>query len=263
MAKAKESGATAVATRPTTSLAHVDFGADAGQGFENAGREAFAIPFLAILQSGSPQCKRSESAYIKGAEEGMWYNTASQEVYNGDEGIRVIPANFNQTFVEWGLREKGGGFIMEHDYITGSAMKKSTHRDDKGRDILSNGNALNDHRNHYLLYEADGIWQPILMSLTSTGIKFSRNWMLQMQRLSQQHRAPTFGLIFRLTTVAQSNDKGTWYTPQATFDSLVTDVEVYEAAKLFYKQVQAGSVKTGQRDEPTAAAGSINNPDEF
>lgn len=270
MAKAKAAAtSTAIAPRKSTAVStHVDFGNDAGAGFEGAGREAYAIPFLAVLQSGSPQCKKSEGAYIKGAEEGMIFNTVSNEVFDGDEGVVIIPAAFTQTFVEWGLREKGGGFIAEYDNVAGSALRANARRDEKNRDILPNGHALNDHRNHYVLYQdAEGLWQPVLMSLTSTGIKASRNWMSAMQRLCAANKAPMFGLMFRMTTQAQSNDKGSWYAPSFEYVSMVDDESAYEAAKAFYMQVKSGAVKNSPRDpspdSTSASSGGDDDPNEM
>ena len=50
---------------------------EAGSGFEEATSDSYAVPFLQVLQSGSPQCKKSDGKYIKGAEEGMIFNTVT------------------------------------------------------------------------------------------------------------------------------------------------------------------------------------------
>ena len=57
------------------------FAADAGSGFENADKDSYAIPFIKLLQSMSPQCKKSNGAYIQGAEEGMLFNTVTEEAH--------------------------------------------------------------------------------------------------------------------------------------------------------------------------------------
>jgi hypothetical protein len=46
MAKSKKLPAT-----PVTTAVAISFAEDAGAGFESAGREAFAIPFLSVLQA--------------------------------------------------------------------------------------------------------------------------------------------------------------------------------------------------------------------
>jgi hypothetical protein len=247
-----------VATRTKVGPAF-DFAADAGAGFEGAGREAYAIPFLVILQSGSPQCKRSDGAYIKGAEEGMLLNTVTNELFN--EPVKVIPCSYAQTFIEWGLREQGGGFIVEYDAAAGQALKSSCRRDDKNRDILPNGHQLNDTRNHYVLFQdGDGYWQTAMMSMHSTQIKASRQWMTAMQNLATVHNAPMYALVFNVTTTAQQNDKGTWYGYSFSFDGLIDDAEAYAKAKAFYNSARSGQVKTQSRSNETEQTEDDDTP---
>ena len=53
-----------------------------GTGLESVGTEDYALPFLRIIQSGSPQLKKSDpNKYIDGAEEGMLFNTLTNEYY--------------------------------------------------------------------------------------------------------------------------------------------------------------------------------------
>jgi hypothetical protein len=236
-------------TKGSNVPATINYAADAGAGFEGAGREAYAIPFLVILQSLSPQCKKSDPAYIKGAEEGDIYNSVSGELYAAGEGVRIIPCGYAQTFVEWITREKGGGFVAEHDPVSGAALRAKATRDDKSRDILPNGHQLNDTRNHYVLVEdSDGNWQPALLSLTSTQIKASRLFMSNMQRICSTNKLPMYALVYRFTTQAQKNDKGAWFGAVFEHESYVEDANAYAAAKAFNEQVRSGAVKTQPRD---------------
>ena len=73
------------------------FAGDAGRGLENVDKDCFAIPFLTILQSGSPQCKKSDGAYIKGAEEGMLFNTVTKDLYDETHRILFFPSSFLTT----------------------------------------------------------------------------------------------------------------------------------------------------------------------
>lgn len=258
-AVAQTKKSTAVAVAKTTAVAAF-MQKDAGAGFEGAGREAFAIPFLAILQSGSPQVKKSEGAYIKGAEEGNILNTVSLELW-GEEGVEIIPCAFNQSFVEWKQREQGGGYVAEYDSVTGSALRQKARRDDKNRDILPNGHQINDTRNHYVLFKTStGSWQQALLSLTSTQIKASRNWMSGMLALCEENGAPMYGLRYQMKTTAQSNDKGSWFGASFEFVGMVEEEETYNKAKAFHEQAKAGQVKVQPREGDTAAP---NDPDEM
>lgn len=235
---------------------------DAGAGFEGADRASFAIPFLAILQSMSPQVKKSDGAYIKGAEEGMLYNTVSNEVYSGDDGVRIIPCAFTRSFVEWVPREKGGGLVAEYDVTVGEGLRARCKRDEKNHDILPNGNVLNDTRNHYLLVETDtDRWEPMMLSLTSTQIKASRNWMSAMQRECLAEKVPMFALVYRMTTTPQQNEKGSWYGAVFDHEGYVEDPTVYEQAKAFYEQARAGKVKIQDRGEVGQEAPSDGDDD--
>lgn len=241
---------TEVAKKDPSALAAMEaqYAADAGAGFEEADSSAYAIPFLQILQSGSPQCKKSDGAYIKGAEEGMLFNTVTQEVFDGETGIIVIPCHYTQRFVEWKLRESGGGFVGEHmptDPIVGTTSK-----DEKGRDVLPNGNVLVDTRNHYVLIEdANGNLSPALIALSSTASKTSRQWMSKMQGIKIKNKegafvtAPMNSRKYKLTTVPKSNDKGSWFVPSVELAGIVDSQAVYQAAAEFRNAVRTGEAK--------------------
>ena len=61
---------------------------NAGKGLQNVSNDDITIPRLAIIQSGSPQRKKKDEKYIEGAEDGMIFNTVTNEV---NEKIEVIP----------------------------------------------------------------------------------------------------------------------------------------------------------------------------
>lgn len=247
--------------------------ADAGAGFEGATRESFSIPFLAVLQSGSPQCKKSDGAYIKGASEGTLLNTATGEVFDGDEGIFFVPAAYTLTYVEWQKREDGGGYRGEHDSIKGLAMLRNTRKDDKGRDILPNGNQLNATHNFYgLLIDETGGAQRVVISMTSTQIKVAKKWMtvMNMQQATRadgtRFPAPMFANIYKLTTTPQTNDKGSWFVWSPTLEraldlSDTVDVERYLGARLFKDSILKGEAKTAERHEDGPVV--VDNPEEF
>lgn len=232
--------------------------ADAGAGFEEAEASAYAIPFLQILQSGSPQCKKSDGAYIKGAEEGMFFNTVTQELYDGETGITVIPCLYNQRFVEWGTRESGGGFVREH---LPHEAPSNTVKDDKNRDILPNGNALVDTRNHYVLLRLpDGTLSPALVAMSSTQLKKSKQWMSRMQGIKVKGpngfvTAPMMSRAYKLTTVPESNDKGSWFGFRIELAGLVEDVAEYNEALAFAKAVKTGAAKAQQPTQAPVSEG--------
>ena len=242
---------------------------EAGSGFEEATSDSYAIPFLQVLQSGSPQCKKSDGKYIKGAEEGMIFNTVTQELFDGDKGLRIVPCHYAQRMVEWKPRDSGGGFVGEH--LPTDPIVSTTYKDDKNRDVLPNGNNLVDTRNHYVLVLGeDGSITPALLAMSSTSIKTSRQWMSKMQGIKIKGpngfvTAPMHSRVYLLTTSARSNDKGSWFVPDVKLDSILTDKSIYQAAQEFRDAIRAGKVRssTGEETETDAESSSGDNNEQF
>lgn len=247
------------------------FEEDAGSGFEEADKSAYAIPFLSILQSGSPQVKKSEGAYIKGAEEGFLFNSVTQDIVDGNDGLVVIPCYYMRRFIQWGPRDAGGGYKGEHlptDAIINQA------KDVEGRLLLPDpsgafnpktSDILTDTRNHYvLIVHADGSYSPALISLSSTQIKKSRQWMSKMDGIKLKRgdgslfTAPMFSHTYKLTTVPEANDKGSWFGWKVETVGPVSDAALYQAAKAFRDAVGAGEVKVAAPVEE-----SFDQPEEF
>lgn len=250
----------AAATKPATELAVAGGGAlaamfeeEGASGFENTDSQSFAIPFLIILQSGSPQCKKSDGAYIKGAEEGMLFNTVTGELFDGEAGLAVIPCYYKRTFVEWVPREGagGGGFRGEHlpsDPIVATAM-----RGERGGDVLPDGNLLVDTRTHYvLIVKEDGSFTPAVIAMSSTQVKKSRQWMSKMDGLKfknssgQLYTPPMFSHSYLVTTVPEQNDQGSWFGWRIGAAKLLEDPQLFAAAKEFKRAVSAGEVREQQ-----------------
>lgn len=250
---------TDVAVKASQALAQMNdmFAAEAGAGFEEASAAAFAIPFLYVLQSGSPQCKKSDGAYIKGAEEGMLFNSVTKELFSGEDGIVVVPAHFTHRFNEWKDRDAGGGFV--HEYLPGE--QPPTQKDDKGRDKLDNGNNLVDTRNHYvLIVKPDGSAEPALLTMSSTQLKKSRQWMsvmngIKMKRGESYVVAPMASRKYRITTVPESNDKGSWFGLKIELEGVVDDPALFREAIAFRDAVKSGAAQAKPEAAPVQPSG--------
>ena len=253
----------AVATANTpksTALAVVDeqfaaeLAVDSGKGFEEATRDAFAIPFLAILQDLSPQTKKTKSEYIEGAKPGQIYQNVSQVVL---DSVRVIPCHFSQVFVEWVPRNKGGGFVAAYDPDTGSQKMKQAVRDG-AKSTLPNGNELYDTRQHFVLVlMEDGSTLPALIAMKSSSLKVSRRWMSQMQAATievagQMVVPPMFAWSYNLSTAEESNDQGAWYQWEIGERERVLDINLYRRAKAFGASMSQGKVKVNYEEMQTA-----------
>ena len=70
------------------------FEADAKLGFENVDQESLALPILKLLQNGSGEAQKRNPNYVEGAEPGMFFNTVTRKLYDGEKGIQVIPCHY-------------------------------------------------------------------------------------------------------------------------------------------------------------------------
>ena len=228
---------------------------DQGKGFEEAGREAFAVPFLRILQDLSPQVKKKMSGYVEGATPGMIFNTVSQELF---EKLRVIPCHWSQSFIEWTPRDKGGGLVAVHP--PGSRLIQEVTREGS-RNILPNGNELMDTRSHFVLFvRENGTYEGGLIAMASTGLKISRRWMSQMKTAvieieGKIVQPPMFAWSYELGSEEEANDQGSWYQWTISDRERVTDLNLYRAAKQFGLTMKGGTVKVNYEEELRGQAG--------
>jgi len=233
---------------------------EAGQGFEGADADSFALPMLTILQKGSPQCDPDDGAYMSKAKPGMIINTVTGDLY---DVIEMVPCAFKRSFIEWVHRDNGGGFVAEHSVEEN--LQATTERDAKGNDVLPNGNQLVDTRTHFVLFKNhNGDWEPGMISMTSTQMKKSKKWMTTMRGLKMKgsngpFTPPMNSHIYKVGTVPEQNDKGSWRgwgdLGTASIVGPVEDAELYAASKAFKELVMSGqaNVKHDQSADEKAA----------
>ena len=154
-----------------------DLLADVGRGLEKVSSDDMTIPRLAIIQSGSPQRKKKDDKYIDEADEGMVFNTVSNALYK--DTFYVVPCEFEKLFIEWVPRESGGGLVTMYN----TSNKPQAKKEENGRRfLLENGNQLVDTAQHYVMVIGkDGSYEPAVMSMSSSLLTVSRNWVTRMK----------------------------------------------------------------------------------
>jgi len=232
-----------------------DMEQDANLGFEEADGDSYAIPFLAILQKLSGQCDPDKASYIEGAKAGMFMDTVTNEVFDGEKGIHIIPCHYQRVFAKWVPRDEGGGFkgIIPPD----SPEIDNAHRNESGVFVTDDGLELRDTRYHYVFYSVDGThWKPALISLTSTQIKKSKKWMAMMQGLKIEGQngpftPPMFSHKYLVTSITESKGDDTWkgwvFTPESYLSA--DEAHLYESCKKFREQMAAGKVQIQEDGE--------------
>lgn len=263
MAKAKTETQNEVTISGNNPVALSDdmFAADAGSGMEGATSESFAIPFLSVLQKGSPQVDEASGVAIDGAKAGMLWDNVAGRMFDGKEGVIIIPCAYRRVFLRWAPKgTQGSGFKGElsADQVAGMrAAGQIADLDGRLYVPMPDGTVhekrcdrISDTRNHYVLLvdAASGAWVQALLSLTSTQIKKSKMLMsalagVKLNGPSGMYTPPTFANLVRLTTIPESNDKGTWFGTKFELAGRVDRSELYAAAKAFHASVSAGSIE--------------------
>lgn len=226
-------------------------------GFEGMGPDDLAIPFIQILQALSPQVRGKEK--IKGAAEGDFYNTVTTEVMK--DHIIIVPCAYEKSYVEWVLRENGGGFVQKHET---SAILSHCTRNDRNQNILPSGNQIVDTAYHYcLLVREDEPPLQVVISLTSTQLKKSRRW--NSMALSLKIKVgkgiitpPVYSHTYVATSVEESNDRGQWMGWVIGEPGVIDDPKLYALAKDFHNAVTQGSVRTAP--PPQEDRGDLSEP---
>ncbi len=238
-------------------ISNDDLVAYAGQGVEDLGTEDLAIPFLNIIQSGSPQINKREGSYIEGATVGSLFNTVTSELFGGDSGVEVIPCAYQRTLIEWVPRTQKGGFVASHDPESGILSR--TTKNEKGQDVLENGNYLANTASHYVILLSPNYGPThAVISMSSTQLKKSRRWNTTMvsQTVTLDDGTvkpkPSFASAYKVKTVPESNDYGSWYGYDIGERRDVSQSE-FLLGRTFYSAVMSGTIKaTAPEQESTS-----------
>jgi len=243
-------------------------------GFEEAGEHSYAIPFLRIIQSNSPQVDETKPEFNKDAKAGMFLNTVSNEFVSGrEEGCQFISCYHNVRFIRWSPRGSDGGYKGEYTSAELGGLLSSEEvskvdgriyfKNDRGEiDIGTDkrpgtSDRLEETHNHYGLFiTPNGAVNKVLYPVSSTQIKKSRRLITMLSEKYQktpngQQRLPLFAHRLDITTQPESNDQGSWYGIKFAYAGLIEDPELVRFAVDFYKLCRAGKVEV-QRENDSA-----------
>lgn len=248
-------------------LVNASFEEMSGLGFAETTTQDMSIPFLRILGAQSPQVDESDGAYVEGAKGGMIYNTVSNTVTSGKEGLLVVPCYYNRRYVEWRPRTEGGGYVGSYqpdDPIVATASRNEI----TNEEMLPNGNLLTNTAQHFVMLMEGDSYSRCLITMSSTQLKKSRRWLSQMNAMTAMgkngpYTLPMMSQVYRLGTVSEQNDKGKWsgwvISKERQIDlSNAYEKALFENAVAFSKSVEAGEVDV---KETTTEAPSNISPD--
>ena len=238
-----------VANKQGGALATIDFVSDSGMGLETIEKTDLALPFLKLLQSGSDETKKKHAKYVEGAEAGMFYNTVTKKLYNGEKGIELIPVFYRMTYPEWAPFERREGRPVHNDRGPGIMGKKT--QNEQNKDMLDNSNQIIKTANHFVIIKGDRP-EKSLMTMKSTQLKESRNWNSLMEnefeidpKSKKAVPAPIFSRIYKLNSVENSGSF-TWHGYKVSLLRKVDNAALYQMARDFHSSLKAGQKKTAE-----------------
>ena len=235
-----------------------------GTGLEDTSSDDFAIPFLQLLQALSPQLNKNDGKYVKGAEQGNIFNTVTGEATDGDDGLIVVPCYYNKKYLEWAPRESGGGLINTHD---SRDILSQTTKNERGQFVLDNGNYIAETAQFYVMVcnEDETEWTQAVIAMTSTQLSKARKWVSQMKQRRVKNsagamvEAPMFLFKYRLKTVAEQNDRGSWYGWSIGLEGQASNRDMILEGANFLKMIKAGEVQAKDPEAAGASSDKVND----
>lgn len=232
-----------------------------GEQMEGADSESFAVPFLVLLQSGSPQVKKSNSQYIEGAEEGGFMNTVSETLLM--DGFEFIQVAFKRQMLEWIQRKDGGGLVEIHTVEKCPKYEKIVTDEGKKLWLMENGHEIVDTRSHFILYKTPaGYWSPAVIALAKTQVKRSKKLMFILDEQKELKNVVTM----KAGSMGDNNSEHSWTTWTFKIANHVNDdAELMKQAIEFQKSLSSGEAQV-DKDAFEKASGSTesdNGPNDF
>ena len=226
----------------------------AGQGSEYVTAKDTKLPILKLINANSPFTNQNDAKFNKDAKVGDIFNEITGSLYNGNQGILVVPCLFINTLNEWADRgiSPGRPSAMYKTLAEQVEAVGKTTRGDDNKDRLQNGNYIEDTGNHFV-YILNDKYEPVeqaLVTMKSTQKKISRLWvsMIQSRRLEGKKgffTPPSWGTVYRLKSVQESNNKGSWIGWNITFDSYLNKPgqdKTLGLTKAFYKSAMESDI---------------------
>lgn len=179
-------------------------------GNENIGADTLATPRLYLLQALSDQVVKGNPNYVQGASAGMFLNSISNELY--DElwvanlfMTRLYNVNKKRIF---GQKEWKGTFPTVDEAVAKLTADGCNVADYDITDTHIHTLAIVDP-------VTGAILTPVQYGLKGTALRESRAWNSNI--VTHAPNAPRFSSIWKVTSKLNTNNKGSWYTPQFAF----------------------------------------------
>jgi hypothetical protein len=254
VAKSKEvtvASQTALAERPS-------YLGQESRGSEEVTIQDITIPRLSMVQDLSPQRKKNNAEYIEGCEEGMTFNTVTNELYA--DPVIFVPVYFRLEWLVWKHRDAGGGLqgvcaTQEEAVALVGAHPLAGQMTEKQEPVLE----VQDTAQHFgLLLDPNSPAEDprateIVVSMSKSQLKPSRQLNSQV-RIAGGDR---FDRYYRLSAVQVDGARGEYYNWKVEQLGFVAEA-VFAQAEALYESVVSGK-RDVERDDETSEEEETDN----
>lgn len=226
---------------PVTGLpAAPSFIPDSGAGLEQVGMKDMVLPRLVLCQNNTKARDKQNSEYIKGLEEGLFFNSLTREII-GDK-IRVVPLFFYHSRMMFKDMKEGGGLICQAPDGKSCQMNAGGPCLHSEWGIKGEPPECSEFYNYPCLRWTgpnDPNNELVIVSMKTTGLKAGRT----LNSLMRIRKKASYAGVYELKAVPDVNKAGnsyyTWEASNYEPNPWVSE-SLYKEAEKMYKMVSEG-----------------------
>jgi hypothetical protein len=216
------------------------------------------VPYLRLVQAGTPYGKRSHPEYVEGCVEGDIIDTLMKKPM---KSATVIPCKYEDHWTEWEAKtDDSPGRLVKQWFTDSSKYDACPSNMGPGMPrITAEGNVINQTPTYYcLLVDEGGAGRPVVLALQSTQAKKSRHWNGLIDSLtyngpSGPFTAPIYARSYILTTVPEKSRNRPepymgWVIREGALTlSLPSGRFLWKQAQAVRTAVEAGEMRSDQQ----------------
>lgn len=218
------------------------------RGQENVDSSDLIIPRLGQVQSISPQRKKNDPAYIEGAEDGMFFNTVTNELYGLE--VYFIPVYFMKEWLIWKQQAAGGGFQGSFESELAAGQEYADQGYDKEtftvKGVELPAYEIVDTMNHFgLIFNKMDHVSEISCSMSKSKAKISR----QLNTLVRMHGGDRFSRVYKIVAIEDQNKEGQPFYNMKIVSLGYAPKDLYEMGEKMYGSVSELGRKVAHEDK--------------
>lgn len=198
------------------------------RGTENIGIADVRPPALRIAQAMSPEVKRTESAYVEGLREGLFFDSITKEIYGeGPLGL-VIVNQLGHRHVEFAPMNEGGG-VIDFNVPDGDPRTEFTEKVQDGAKVRVKPRATKFYDYVAIVILEDGRHNLMTLSFKSTQLKKATT----LNTILLGSKLPSFAHLFSASPVPEKRGQYSYWGWRIDPKGYVTE-DVYNEASGHY-----------------------------